>query len=335
MIRKGSLKLFVVSVVSLAVLSLSTAALAAAALTGAGSTVAGGVMPNWTNGFLIKEGIAATYSATGVETGLQKLDARQVDFAGVDAPLSPEQAAACNACAQIPWYLTGVDVAYRLKGVNKLNLSGSVIAAIFNGKITKWNDPKIAALNPKAKLPGTKISVVYPGEASGQSWAFTGFLARSAGKKTAGTTTAHFKAGITGAGDRGVGAAIGSTDGAIGYVSASYAGAAGLKVAAIENAAGSFVAPSVESFTAAGATVKAVPASGIVEAVYPPASASNAYPLATFGYAVVPHAAPQKAYVEQFLNYAVGPGAELGVASEIAGLPKAVKTAARTAIGAL
>ncbi|MBS1883481.1 MAG: phosphate ABC transporter substrate-binding protein PstS [Actinobacteria bacterium] len=335
MIRKGSLKLFVVSVVSLAVLSMSTAALASAALTGAGSTVAGAVMPNWTNGFLIREGITATYSATGVEVGLQKLDARQVDFAGVDGPLSPEQAAACNGCAQIPWYLTGVDVAYRLKGVNKLNLSGPVIAAIFNGKITKWNDPKIAALNPKAKLPGTKISVVYPGEASGQSWAFTGFLAKSAGKKTVGTTTAHFKAGTTAAGDRGVGAAIGSTEGAIGYVSASYAGAAGLKVAAIENAAGSFVAPSVESFTAAGATVKSVPASGIVEAVYPAASAGKAYPLATFGYAVVPHAAPQKAYVEQFLNYAVGPGAELGVASEIAGLPKAVKTAARTAIGAL
>lgn len=335
MSRKGSSKLFVVSVVVVAVLSMSMSALASAAVTGAGSTVAATVMPNWTNGFLIKEGIAATYSPTGVEAGLQKLDARGVDFAAVDAPLTAEQAAACNDCAQIPWYLTGVDVAYRLKGINKLDLSGPVLAAIFNGKITKWNDPKIAALNPKAKLPGTGISVVYPGEASGQSWTFTSYLAKVAGKKSGGTSIAHFKAGTTAAGDRGVGAAIASTDGSIGYVSATYAGAAGLKVAAIENTAGAFVAPSIESFSAAGASVKSVPASGLLDITDPAASAAKAYPLATFGYAVVPHAAPQKGFVEQFLNYAVGPGGDLGAAVEIAPLPKAVKSAARSAIGAL
>jgi hypothetical protein len=86
-IHKGSLKLFVVSVVALAVLSLSTAALASAGLTGAGSTVAAAAMPNWTNGFLIKEGIAVTYSSVGGEPGLQKLDARSTDFAAADAPL--------------------------------------------------------------------------------------------------------------------------------------------------------------------------------------------------------------------------------------------------------
>jgi len=334
-IRKQSARLFIVSALALAVLSMSTAALASAAVTGAGSSVAAAVMPNWTNGFLIKEGITTTYTSTGVEAGLQKLDSRAVDFAAVDAPLSAEQAAACNDCAQIPWLLTGVDVAYRLAGINKLNLSGPVLAAIFNGKITKWNDPKIAALNPKAKLPGTKISVIYPGEASGQSQTFTGYLAKVAGKESSGVSVAHFNAGTTAAGDRGVGAAISSTDDSIGYVSASYAGAAGLKVAAIENAAGAFVAPSVESFSAAGASVKSVPASGLLDITDPAASAAKAYPLATFGYAVVPHSAPQKGFVEQFLNYAVGPGGNLGAAVEVAPLPKAVKTAARTAIGAL
>jgi phosphate transport system substrate-binding protein len=334
-IRKRSLRVFVVSVAALAALSLSTAALASAAVTGAGSTVAGAVMPNWTNGFLIKEGIAVTYSPLGAEAGLAKLDSRSVDFAAVDAPLAPEQAAACNNCAQIPWLLTGVDVAYRLKGVNKVNLSGKVLAAIFNRKVTKWNDPKIAALNPKAKLPGTKISVVYPGEASGQSWTFTSYLAKVAGRNTGGATTAHFNVGTTAAGDRGVGAAIGATEGSIGYVSASYAGAAGLKVAAIENAAGNYVSPSVESFSAAAASVKSLPASGVLDITQPPKSATKGYPLATFGYAVVPHAAPQKGFVEQFLNYAVGPGGTLGSASDIAPLPKAVKGAARAAIGAL
>jgi phosphate transport system substrate-binding protein len=334
-IRKRSARLFLVSVVSVSALFMSAAALASAAIPGAGSAVAGAVMPNWTNGFLIREGIAVTYSPIGSEAGLAKLDARSVEFAAVDSPLSPEQSAACNDCAQIPLVLTGVDIAYKLKGVSRLNLSGAVIAAIFNGKITRWNDPKIVALNPKAKLPGTKISVVYPGEASGPSYAFTSYLSKAAGKKNGAAAVAHFKAGTTAAGDKGVGSVVNSTNGSIGYVSATYASAASLRIAAIENAAGEFVMPSIESFGAAAATVKTVPASGVLDVTYPSESATKAYPLATFGYAVVPHAAPQKAFVEQFLDYAVGPGSKFGEAFEIAPLPKAIKAAVRSEIAAL
>lgn len=282
--------------------------------------------------------VVAVAALSLFSAGLAKLDTRSVDFAAADAPLSPEQAAACSNCAQIPWLLTGVDVSFKLSGVKKLNLSGKVIAAIFTGKISRWNDPKIAALNPKAKLPATKIATVYPGEASGQTYAFTNYLSKvsPAWKKSVGSvSTVHFPVGTAAKGDSGVGAAINATNGSISYVSASYASAAGPGAAAIENAAGNLESPGVESFTAAGASVKEVPASGIVNITNPPKTAPDAYPLATFGYAVVPHEAPQKAYVEQFLNYVVGPGAELGAASEIAPLPKVVKTAARSAIGAL
>ncbi len=335
MIRKGSMKLFVVSVVALAVLAMSTAALASAAVTGAGSKVAGVVMPNWTNGFLIKEGITATYGSVGVEAGLTQLDARSVDFAAVDAPLSPQQAAACNDCAQIPLLLTGVDIAFRIPGVKALNLSGAVIAEIYAGKITNWSDPKIAELNPKARLPKLKITPVYSTEAGGQNWTFTSYLAKVGSKKSGATTTVNFPVGVGEPGDAGVGGKIASTKGAIGYVSASYANALDLTTAAIENRAGDFIPPEVGTFEAAGVTVKSIEPSGVVDATDPPKTAPKAYPLAMFSYAVVPRAAPQMGFVQQFLNYAVGPGAKLGEAFGIAPMPKAVKTAARSMIGAL
>ncbi len=335
MIRKGSVRLFVVSVVALAVLSMSTAALASAALTGAGSTVAGAVMPNWTNGFLIKEGITVTYSPSGSEAGLQKLNSRGIDFAAVEAPLSAEQAANCVECAQIPWFLTGIDIGYRIPGVKSLNLSGEILADIYAGRITNWSDPKIAELNPKAKLPKLKITPVFSTEAGGQSWTFTSYLAKVGSRKSGATATAQFPAGVGAAGDAGVGSKISSTKGAIGYVTASYATALGLNTAAIENLAGNFVQPEVATFEAAGASVKKVPASGIVDPTNPPKTAPKAYPLAMFGYAVVPHAAPQKGFVQQFLDYAVGPGGTLGEAFGIAPMPKAVKSAARSMIAAL
>lgn len=326
----------------LALLSLPLLVLAASAsaagLTGADSTIAGTVMPNWINGFLVKEGIAVTYTRTTPEAGLAKLDARQVDFAAVDAPLTAEQAAACDSCAQIPWFLTGVELTFKLSGVKKLNLSGKVLMGIFTGKITTWDDPKIAALNPKAKLPGTKITPVYPGEMSGTTWGMTTLFSKvsPAWKKSVGAVAAiHFPVGTLASGDSGVGAAVNATEGAIGYVSAPYASAAGLRVAKIENAAGESVAPSAESLAAAGKAVTGVSSAGIVDAVYPPKTAAGAYPLAIFGYAVVPHAAPQKAFDQQFLNYAVGPGKKLGEAFDVLPMPKVVATAAREAIAAL
>ncbi|MBS1895256.1 MAG: phosphate ABC transporter substrate-binding protein PstS [Actinobacteria bacterium] len=320
---------------ALVVLSTS-AAIASAAVTGAGSTIASAVMPNWTNGYLVKEGVSVTYSPVGVEAGLAKLGAHTAEFAATDSPLTAEQAAACGGCTQLPWLLTGVDVAYRAKGVGKLDLSGKVLTGIFTGKITKWNDPKIVALNPKAKLPTGTINVVYPGENSGETWTFTNYLSKvsPAWKKTAGTISAvKFPVGTTAKADSGVGAMIGQTEGSIGYVSAPYASAAGLKVAAIENSLGEDIMPSADSFSAAAAGVKALPASGALSITNPPQDGGKGtYPLAMFGYAVVPASTPQKGFVGGFINYAVGPGSTLGEAFGVAPLPKALKSAVRTAV---
>lgn len=338
-IRKGLLGVLTVSVLAISVMSsAATSAASAAGLTGAGSTVAGTVMPNWINGFLVREGIAVTYTRSTPEAALAKLAARQLDFAAVDAPLTPEQAAACNSCAQIPWYLTGADFTFKLSGVKKLNLSGKVLAGIFTGKITTWDDPKIAALNPKVKLPPTKIAPIYPGESSGSTYAFTNLLSKvsPSWKKSVGAVaTIRFPVGTVAAGDSGVGAAVNATEGSIGYVSAPYASAAGLRVARIENTAGEFILPSTESLAATSAPVTQLPVGGIVGAVYPPKTATGAYPVAFFGSVVIPHAAPQKAFDQQFLNYDLGPGRTLGEAFDVMPLPKVIRTAAFEAVAGL
>ena len=103
---------------------------------------------------------------------------RTVDFGASDAPLTPEQAAACNGCVQIPWALTATGLGFHLHGVKKLNLSGPVIAGIYFGKITKWNDPKIKKLNPEVHLPGTPITPIYRSDGSGDTYAFTNYLSK-------------------------------------------------------------------------------------------------------------------------------------------------------------
>ena len=130
-----------------------SASASAAGLTGAGSTLVAPLMANWINGFEIKEGIPVKYGAVGSGAGIAQITARTVDFGASDAPLTPEQAAACNGCVQIPWALSATGLGFNVPGVKKLNLTGKVLAGIYFGKITKWNDPKIKKVNPGAKLP--------------------------------------------------------------------------------------------------------------------------------------------------------------------------------------
>ncbi|MGN6586818.1 MAG: phosphate ABC transporter substrate-binding protein PstS, partial [Solirubrobacterales bacterium] len=153
--------------------SVTTASASAAGLTGAGSTLVFPLMQNWISNFEIKEGIPVKYSAVGSGTGIAQITARTVDFGASDAPLTPEQASACNGCVQIPWALSATGVGFNIPGVKKLNLSGSVLAGIYFGKITKWNDPKIKKINPGVKLPGLSITPVFRSDGSGDTYAFT------------------------------------------------------------------------------------------------------------------------------------------------------------------
>ncbi len=318
--------------------TVATASASAAGLTGAGSTLVAPLMANWINGFEIREGIPVKYASVGSGAGIAQITARTVDFGASDAPMTPEQAAACNGCVQIPWALSATGLGYNIPHVKKLNLTGSVIAGIYFGKITKWNDPKIKKLNPKVKLPGLTITPVFRSDGSGDTYAFTNYLSKisPAWKKSVGyATSVGFPAGVGGKGNSGVTATVTKTPGAIGFISASYLIAAGIHAAHVQNRAGNYELPNLKNIQEAAAVVKRVPKSNAVSIVNPPKKAKKAYPISTFTYAIIPHDAPQKQFLRQFVNYNITKGQAYGAALDFAPLPKVILNAARRALGSL
>src|ERR1700742_800047 len=123
-------------------------------------------------------GTGVSYNPEGSGEGIKLIIARTVDFGASDAPMTSEQAAECGGCVTIPWALTGTGVGFNVPGVKKLNLSGPVLAEIYMGKISEWNDPKIAKLNPKAKLPSLTITPIFRSDGSGDTYAFSNFLSK-------------------------------------------------------------------------------------------------------------------------------------------------------------
>ncbi len=317
---------------------MSTAGASAAGLTGAGSTLVAPLMANWISGFEIKEGIPVKYGAVGSGAGIAQITARTVDFGASDAPLTPEQAAACNGCVQIPWALSATGLGFNVPGVKKLNLTGSILAGIYFGKVTNWNDPKIKQSNPGAKLPNLAITPVFRSDGSGDTYAFTNYLSKvsKSWKNEVGyATTVGFSHGVGAKGNSGVTATVVKTPGAIGYISASYLIAAGLGAVAVKNEAGNYELPNLKNIENAASVVKSLPASNAKSITNPPKKATTAYPISTFTYAIVPHDAPQKGFLQQFLNYDVTKGQAYGAALDFAPLPKVVLTAAKAAIGSL
>ncbi len=333
------IRLLGVAIAAVLVMATGAANASAAGLNGAGSSLVAPLMANWISGFEIKEGIPVKYASVGSGAGIAQITARTVDFGASDAPLTPEQAGACNNCVQIPWALTGVAIGFHIPGVKKLNLSGSILAGIYFGKITKWNDPKIKKLNPKTHLPGMTITPVFRSDGSGDTYAFTDYLSKvsKAWKNEVGSATSvQFPpGGVGGKGNSGVTSTVTSTNGSIGYISASYLLAAGLGAAAIQNNAGNFEFPNLNNIEAAASIVKKVPASNKLSITNPPKKAKTAYPISTFTYGIVPHDGGQKGFLQQFAKYAVTIGQKYGAALDFAPLPNVVKQAALKSIGSL
>jgi phosphate transport system substrate-binding protein len=332
------IRLLGVAITAVLVMATGVANASAAGLTGAGSTLVAPLMANWINGFEIKEGIPVKYGSVGSGAGIAQITARTVDFGASDAPLTPQQAAACNDCVQIPWALSATGLGFNVPGVKKLNLTGPIIAGIYFGKITKWNDPKIVKANPKAKLPALTITPVFRSDGSGDTYAFTNYLSKisPAWKNEVGyATTVGFKAGVGAKGNSGVTSTVTKTPGAIGYISASYLIAAGIGAVAVQNKAGNYELPNLKNIESAASAVKSVPPSNELNITNPPKKATTAYPISTFTYAIVPHNAPQKGFVQQFINYAITKGQVYGAALDFAPLPKVVLSAAKSSVASL
>jgi phosphate transport system substrate-binding protein len=305
-------------------------------LVGAGSTLVAPLVAQWSNDYSKKTGNTITYGAIGSGGGIAQITARTVDFGASDAPLSPDQASACKGCLQVPWALAATLVSYNVTGAPaKLKLDGPTLADMYLGKITTWNDPAIAKLNPGASLPATKIRPVYRSDSSGDTYAFSDFLAKVSPEwkaKLGVSTQVSFPVGIGGKGNDGVAAAVGATDGALGYLAISYVFANHLDYALVKNAAGKFPAPGSDSISAAAAAVTKIPADNAISLTNPPASAPAAYPISTFTYALVPQHSSKAATLQDFLTYAIGPGQKFGAKLQFAPLPARVVAAGKQTI---
>jgi phosphate transport system substrate-binding protein len=280
-------------------------------LTGAGSTLVYPLVSQWEPDYATSAGVTITYGAIGSGGGIDQITARAVDFGASDAPLTSDQATACKGCLQIPWALGATTVAYNVNGVpDHLHLTGPVLADIFLGNITTWNDAKIKALNSGVNLPSTKITPIYRSDGSGDSFVFSSYLSAISPtfkSKVGASTQPPFSVGTAAAKNSGVAASIQSTDGAIGYVALSYIAPDALHAALIQNAAGQYPVPGVQSIKAAANAVTTVSPDGSIPLVNPPASATGAYPMSTYTYAIVPQSSPKASTLRAFLTYAISP----------------------------
>ena len=242
-----------------AVLVLGLASTAAPALavdiTGAGSSFAAPIYGAWGAGAKAPLGVMLNYQALGSSAGQNQVIARTVDFGASDAPMAGPKLAS-NMLLQFPTVMGGVVPIVNLPGIrsNQLHLTGAVLADLFSGAISTWNDPKITALNPGLKLPDTAVAAVHRADGSGTTFVFTSYLSRQSPDWKSRIGAASSIAWPTGAGAKGndgVAATVRNTEGGIGYVEYAYANKNGLTTTLLRDKAGAFVAPSLDSFTRA------------------------------------------------------------------------------------
>ena len=315
--KKKGLSLLLVCAVALLAAAGAGARSSAINLTGAGSTFVSPLVSVWTPALGSAFDYTVQYSAVGSGAGISAITTRQVDFGASDAPLTPDQFGACNGCVQIPWALAGTSVPYNVPGITPasaavhLHLSGGVLAKIYLGQITNWNDPAIKALNPKASMPDLKITPVFRTGNSGTTYNFTDYLSSVSGawKQQVGAgQSVNWPTGTGANGSAGVAGVVANTPGAVAYVDTAFALTNHLHFAAIKNAAGRFVYPSIRNVAAAAAMVKKVPANGELHIVNPPKAYAGAYPISTFSYVLLPTKSQNAAALRKMVFWALTQG---------------------------
>ena len=235
----------------------------AATLNGAGSTFVNPIMSKWTKDYnTLYPDVKINYQSIGSGGGRQQFIAKTVDFGASDAPLSDaqlEQAGGAAAVLHIPVAMGGVVAAYNINGApQSLKLTGDVIANIFLGTVTNWNDASIKALNPGVTLPDQPIVVIHRSEGSGTTDIFTDYLSKVSSEwktKVGRGTSVQWPLGIGAQGNEGVTNAVKNTSGGIGYIEVGYAKANNLPYAVVKNAAGNFVEPTAANVAEAAASL--------------------------------------------------------------------------------
>ncbi len=307
---------------------------AAQDLTGAGATFPYPIYSKWFSDYAAKTGVKINYQSIGSGGGIRQLSEQTVDFGATDAPMTDAELGKAKGgpVLHIPTVLGAVVVTYNVPELKQpLRLDGTTLADIFLGKISKWSDARIAALNPAAKLPASDILVVHRSDGSGTSYVFTDYLAAVStawAAKPGKGKEVQWPVGLGGKGNEGVAGQVKQLPGSIGYVELAYAKQNKLAYADIRNAQGQFVAPTIGAVTAAAAGAAAkLPATTDYRVSIVNATGKGAYPISSFTWLLVyrnqTDAAKGRKLID-FVRWALTEGEKSAATLDYAPLPAAM-----------
>ncbi len=308
----------------------SAVAMAQMLINGAGATFPYPIYSKWFDEYAkIDPSVRFNYQSIGSGGGQTQIAAQTVDFGASDGPMSDENLAKAPAkILHLPTVAGAVVVTYNLPGNPLLKLDGSTLAGIFLGKITKWSDKSIAALNPGLKLPASDLVVVHRSDGSGTSHIFTDYLSsvsKAWETRVGRNTSVKWPVGLGAKGNEGVAGQVKQLPGTIGYVELAYARQNKLPSAQIKNSSAKFIAASVESVTEA-LSAATVPGDFRFSMVNP--SGANAYPIAGATWLLVYEQQKDQAKGQklvEFLKWALTKGETMAASLDYAPLPKALQ----------
>jgi phosphate transport system substrate-binding protein len=311
-------------------------------LNGAGATFPYPMYSKWFSEYhKLHPEIQMNYQSIGSGGGIRQVIAGTVDFGASDGPMTDDQLREARMkILHIPTVLGAVVPAYNIPGVSgEVKFTPEVLAGIFLGKITKWNDKNIVGANPGVHFPDKDIVVVYRADGSGTTYIFTDYLAKISGewKSTIGGegrgTSIKWPLGMAGKGNEGVAGLIRGLSGAIGYVELIYAVQNNIAYGSVRNSAGTFVRASLESVTAAAASAPKMPPDFRVSITNAPGK--DAYPISSFTWLLIPEQSKDAAkgkILADFLNWMVTDGQKMTSALSYAPLPDNVDQKVKDAI---
>lgn len=306
-------------------------------VTGAGATFPAPLYQKWGEAAKGALGIALNYQAIGSGGGINQIVQRTVDFGATDAPLNAERLQS-SELMQFPSVVGGIVLTINVPGIpdKTLRLTGDLLGAIFQGRVARWNDARIAALNPGLALPNVPVAPVYRADASGTTFQFTDYLARASQDWKAGVgrgTSVRWPVGVGARGNDGVAGTVRNTRGGVGYVEYAYAKLNGLTTTQLRNRDGNFVSPTVATFqdAAANADWEVDPTFGISLNDRPGA---NSWPITAPTFILVPLNAAdpgRTAAVLRFFDWAFRDGDATAAELVYVPLPESAKAAVRAA----
>jgi phosphate transport system substrate-binding protein len=316
--------------VGIALLMLALTTVQAQKLTGAGATFPYPIYSKWFSEYSAAHpGVEINYQSIGSGGGIRQVTAGLVDFGASDGPMTDEQLAASKVkLIHIPTVLGAVVPVFNVPGVNDMKFSPEVIADIFLGKITNWNDGRIAKDNPGISLPNQKIIVVHRSDGSGTSYIFSDFLSKVSPEWANGPgkgTSPSWPVGVGGKGNEGVAGLVRQLPGAIGYVELIYALQNKISFGSVKNPAGNYVKASIAGVTEAAASIKVLPADYRVSITNAPGA--TAYPISSFTWMLIPVKSTDAAkgkVIKDMLSWIINSGESEVETLSYAPLPKNV-----------